>query len=97
LFRSANCAQGVADLFDDVIQIAERCKFRNCSHQGDVGCALEAAVESGELDQRRVANYLKLQSEQERNSATMAERRAKDKKLGKFYKQVISEKQSRRQ
>ncbi len=91
-----DCAQGVADLFDDVIQIAERCKYRNCGHQGDAGCALEDAVESGELDQRRLTNYLKLQSEQERNSASLAERREKDRKLGKFYKQVISEKQSRR-
>jgi len=92
----ADCAQGVADLFDDVIQIASQCKFRNCNHQGDAGCALEAAVEAGSLEQRRLTNYLKLESEQARNSATLAERREKDRKLGKFYKQVISEKQNRR-
>ena len=93
----ADCEQGVADLFDDVLTIAEQCRYRNCSHQGDVGCALEAAVETGELEQRRLTNYLKLQSEQARNSASLAERREKDRKLGKFYKSVISEKQKRRQ
>ena len=93
----ADCEQGVAYLFDDVLKIAEQCRYRNCSHQGDVGCALEAAVETGELEQRRLTNYLKLQSEQSRNSASLAERREKDRKLGKFYKSVISEKQKRRQ
>jgi ribosome biogenesis GTPase len=92
----ADCEQGVADLFDDVLQIAQHCKFGNCSHQGDAGCALAAAVESGDLDPRRFQNYLKLQTEQSRNSASLAERHEKDRKLGKFYKQVISEKQNRK-
>jgi ribosome biogenesis GTPase len=92
----ADCEQGVADLFDDILQIARHCQFRNCRHQGDAGCAVEAAVESGELDPRRLTNYLKLQSEQARNSASLAQRREKDRKLGKFYKQIISEKQNRR-
>lgn len=93
----ADCEQGVADLFDDVLKIARDCRFRNCNHQGDVGCALEAAVDAGQLEQRRLTNYLKLQSEQARNSASLADRREKDRKLGRFYKSVISEKQKRRQ
>ena len=93
----ADCEQGVADLFDDIIRIAEDCRFRNCSHRGDEGCALHAAVESGELEERRLTNYLKLQSEQARNAASLAERREQDRRLGKFYKSVISEKQRRRQ
>lgn len=92
----ADCEQGVADLFEDVLTIAQNCRYRNCSHQGDVGCALEAAVAAGEVEQRRLTNYLKLQSEQARNSASLADRREKDRKLGKFYKSVISEKQKRR-
>lgn len=93
----ADCEQGVADLFDDVLKIAEQCRYRNCNHQGDVGCALGAAVEAGDLEQRRLTSYLKLQSEQARNSASLAERHDKDRKLGKFYKSVIAEKQKRRQ
>ena len=56
----------------------------------------QEVVGAGELDQRRVNNYLKLQSEQERNSASLAERREKDRKLGQFYKSVIAGKKKRR-
>ncbi len=91
------CEQGVAELFDDVVQLSSQCKFRNCRHQGDVGCALGAAVEAGELDSRRLANFLKLQSEQSRNSASLAERREQGRKLGKMYKRIIDDKRRRRE
>ena len=41
-----DCEDGVADLFDDVIRIAEGCRFSNCNHNGDAGCAVTAAMES---------------------------------------------------
>lgn len=90
------CEVGVAELFEDVLEIANRCKFRDCQHQGDAGCAIESAVTEGDLDPRRLASYLKLQSEQARNSASLAERRERDRKQGKLYKKIISEKQNRR-
>jgi ribosome biogenesis GTPase len=86
------CEQGLADLFDDVLQFAQQCRFRNCSHQGDAGCAVEAAVDSGELEARRLRNYLKLQSEQARNSASLAQRRDRDRKTGHLYKTIIANK-----
>ena len=95
-FQLPGCEQGVAELFHDVVQLSKQCKFRNCSHQGDVGCALESAVETGVLDHRRLSNYLKLLSEQARNSSSLAERRERDRKMGRFYKRVLSEKKSRR-
>lgn len=91
------CESGLADLFDDVLQIASECRFRNCSHQGDAGCAVEAAIESGQLDARRLTSYLKLEAEQARNSTSLAERREKDRKTGQMYKNVIAEKKRRRQ
>lgn len=90
------CEDGVAELFDDVLVYADQCKFRNCTHSGDAGCAVEAAVADGLLDARRLRNYLKLQSEQERNSTSLAQRREKDRKQGQFYKSVIAEKKRRR-
>lgn len=53
----------VDDAFTDVMQIAERCAFRDCRHQGDKGCAVEAALAKGELDQARWQSYLKLHKE----------------------------------
>ncbi|MCL4113231.1 UNVERIFIED_CONTAM: hypothetical protein GTU68_052581 [Idotea baltica] len=91
------CEQGLDDLFDDIVQWAKQCKFRNCQHKSDAGCALKAAVETGELEHRRFENYMKLLSEQARNSASLADRRERDKQTGKMYKRIISEKKHRRQ
>ncbi|HVK50160.1 MAG TPA: ribosome small subunit-dependent GTPase A [Pseudoxanthomonas sp.] len=49
--------------FADVEALAEQCKFRDCSHQREPGCAVRAAIESGELDEERFFNYLKLRHE----------------------------------
>ena len=49
--------------FADIEALAEQCRFRDCSHQREPGCAVRAAVENGELDAGRLANYLKLRDE----------------------------------
>jgi len=91
------CEDGLMDVFDDVVRIAEGCRYRNCSHDQDAGCAVVAAVESGELDQRRYANFQKLNAEQAHNSRTLAERRQRDRKMGRFYKSVIKTKRRLRE
>ncbi len=90
------CEEGVSDLFVDVLEIAERCRFTDCSHEGDAGCAILAAIELGALDQRRFASFKKLQAEQQRNSSTLAERRERDRQRGRMYKSIIDEKRKRR-
>ncbi len=90
------CEQGVDELYEDILRIASNCKYRDCQHQGDAGCAVAAAVASGELDSRRLENYLKLRKEQSRNAASLAERREQDRRTGKMYKQIVSAKQRRR-
>jgi ribosome biogenesis GTPase len=86
------CEDGLLDLFEDVVRLAEGCRFRNCSHEGDAGCAVAAAIEAGELDPRRYANFQKLNAEQAHNSRTLAERRERDRQLGRFYKSVMKNK-----
>lgn len=49
--------------FADVEALAEQCRFRDCSHQREPGCAVRAAIERGELDEERFLNYLKLRDE----------------------------------
>lgn len=53
----------VAENFTDVEDIAAQCKFRDCSHDREPGCAVRAAIEAGSLDPQRYANYVKLSSE----------------------------------
>jgi len=87
----ADCKEGIASTFSDIEAYASRCKFSNCQHQSEPGCAVQQALESGDLEQRRLNNYLKLLREEALNSASLSERRASDKALGKFYKNTLSE------
>lgn len=91
------CEQGVNDVFDDVLQIARQCRFKDCNHEGDLGCAVTEAIEGGQLDRRRLISYKKLLAEQARHSQSLAVRRERDRKTGKLYKSIISAKQQRRQ
>src|SRR6188768_3475077 len=49
--------------FADIEALAEQCKFRDCSHQTEPGCAVRAAIERGDIDEERFINYLKLRDE----------------------------------
>jgi ribosome biogenesis GTPase len=80
--------EGIHATFQDISELAQRCRFADCSHQNEPGCAVRAAMEAQRLDPRRLENYLKLLAEQERNTASVAERRQSDRALGKFYKQA---------
>ncbi len=53
----------VDDAFADVAALAERCRFRDCSHESEPGCAVRAAIETGALDPARLAHHDKLQRE----------------------------------
>ena len=58
---------------------------------------MQAAIEAGELDPRRLKSYTKLQSEQARNAKSLRELRHDSRKRGQFYKSVISAKKQRKQ
>jgi ribosome biogenesis GTPase / thiamine phosphate phosphatase len=55
--------EGVGETFDDIEALASECKFRDCRHQSEPGCAVLAALERGEIDAERIASYTKLQKE----------------------------------
>ena len=87
----ADCEQGVAATFADIEELARVCRFGDCRHDSEPGCAVRRAIDSGELDARRFSNYCKLSREQAMNSASLAQRRAADKKRGQYYKRVQRE------
>jgi ribosome biogenesis GTPase len=49
--------------FSEIEKLAESCRFSDCSHDSEPGCAVKSAVEAGEIDEARYANYLKLKKE----------------------------------
>lgn len=87
----ADCKDGISATFSDVENISDCCRYSNCHHQSEPGCAVREAVESGALEQRRLDSYLKLLREEALNSASLCEKRANDKILGKFYKRTLSQ------
>jgi ribosome biogenesis GTPase len=56
-------SQGVEAAFPDIVELASRCKFDDCTHTGEPGCMVLAALEDGTLDRGRYESYLKLQLE----------------------------------
>ena len=92
----ADCETGVEETFAEIVALAEGCRFADCSHQGEPGCAVREAIEAGKLEERRLTNYRKLLREQAVNSATLAEKRERDRNLGRFYRSVQTESQRRK-
>jgi ribosome biogenesis GTPase len=74
--------QGAAQAFQDIGSLSQGCKFRDCGHQGEPGCAIEAAVRQGELSSERLQSYRKLLAElrfQERKMNPEVARQVKEK------------------
>ena len=59
-FQMTEASAGVAELFADIERLAQACRFRDCAHNAEPGCAVQAAIAAGQLDQRRLDSYNKL-------------------------------------
>ena len=82
-------SEGLERSFSDVEQITRRCRFADCSHTGEPGCAVRAALESGELEPERWESFLKLKAEADYagdRRAYAAEKEKRFKKIMKEYK-----------
>ena len=90
----SDCEDGVATLFEEIETVARDCRFGDCRHLGELGCAVAQAAENGELDPRRLENYLKLRAEQERTEETLVEKRRREKNFGKLCKRAKTQKRS---
>ena len=85
---------GLAMTFEQIGALAEQCKFNDCSHQNEKGCAVLAALEAGELIEETYNNYMKLQREQAHFTATVYEKRKRERAFGKMVKRIMQEKHS---
>lgn len=83
---------GITGTFREISELALRCRFPDCTHTGEKGCAVSEALENGIIDARAVDNYRRMLREQERYSSTEAERRKKDRAFGKMAKEIMKEK-----
>ena len=80
--------EGIADVFADVFALVEQCRFNDCKHETEPGCAILAALEANVLDQARLDRWSKLVAEERFHSASLAERKFDDKSLHKTIRAI---------
>ena len=73
----AEAASGIAEMFDDFTLAAQDCRFSNCSHGVEPGCAVQAAIATGALTSARFDRWRKLAEDQSANAARLARRRSR--------------------
>lgn len=74
------------DSFGEIRGLSRACRFADCRHAGEPGCAVRAAIGRGELPADRYESYAKLKKEAEHHGMSLAEKRRKDKAFGRFLK-----------
>ncbi len=89
--------EGLDSVFEEITEIASACKFRDCTHMGEPGCAVQQALAEGTLDANRYQSYLELKKElayleSRQNGKARQERKTKSKKFGKFVKDMKNKK-----
>jgi len=83
---------GLSKAFDDIEELATRCRFNDCGHGSEPGCAVKEALDSGELDSARYQNYLKLQKELRRLALRKMGKEAHYQKMqGKKFASMVKE------
>jgi ribosome biogenesis GTPase / thiamine phosphate phosphatase len=84
----ADAGGGVSGSFDDIIAIARSCKYNDCTHTQEPGCAVLAAVKSGELEKAKYSNYLNLKKEAGYGQMNSFKKREKSRQFGKSVKRA---------
>jgi ribosome biogenesis GTPase len=88
---------GLAEVFADVAALAAVCRFTDCAHDGEPGCAVQEAIASGAVEAKRLKRYQKLQREEARNSESLAEAHARSRRFGRMAKRVFEAKLKNRE
>lgn len=86
-----SAGEGLDDSFADITALAASCRFADCSHNNEPGCAIRKAIESGQLDAAHYQSYLKLKAESAFNEMSYVDKRKKDKAFGKMVKSVLKQ------
>lgn len=83
-----DAAAGISDVFADLQKLTTQCRFNDCKHTVEPGCAILGALKAGDIEATRLGRWRKLMEEEAFNSTSLAQRKTKDKGLGKTIKQI---------
>lgn len=84
--------EGIDNSFSDIAELSKNCRFANCSHTNEPGCAVRSAIEQGELSPEQFQNYRKLTKESEFHEMSYVEKRKKDRAFGQLVRSVTKTK-----
>ena len=87
----ADAGAGIENIFDEITFLSKKCKYADCTHIHEPGCAVLKAIEDGKLDGAKYQNYIKLKKENEFYEMTDIEKREKDRKFGQFVKKAMDQ------
>ncbi len=90
-------ADGIEQTFDEIAELSQNCKYADCTHTIEKGCAILAALEEGDLKEERYKNYIKLKKESEYYERSYLERKRRDKEFGKMVKTILKNKKKLKQ
>ena len=81
-FKISDAAAGLAEVFEDIVLLALECRFTNCTHETEPGCAIQSAIVQGTLTPVRLKRWHKLMAEDIINTGSLAKRRTRSPKSG---------------
>jgi ribosome biogenesis GTPase len=87
---------GVDETFADLVELAARCRFADCSHRLEPGCAIRAAVSAGRVDERRLRSYRRL-SHEVAEQPSIAARHARERHFGNAIRRAAADSISRKE
>ena len=88
-------SEGLEDSFADIAALATKCRFTDCGHSSEPGCAVRAAIERHDLSDARLQDYLKLRKESAFHDLSYVERRKRDRDFGRFVRSAMKHKAKR--
>lgn len=93
--RVAELDQSIGAVFEDIESLAMQCRFADCQHEAEPGCAVLRAIQENKIDARRLASYKKLLRENALATTTLVEKRSQARDFAKMVKEAKSMKQKR--
>ncbi len=87
---------GLGDTFNEIDELSDQCKFKDCAHTVEAGCAVLEALGNEKISEERYNNYIKIFKEAQYNEMSYVEKRQKDKQFGKFFHSTMKDVKKRK-
>lgn len=84
--RLTDASDAVDSVFSDLVDLAAACRFSDCAHDREPGCAVQAAIKAGEIDADRLERWRKLAGEEAHNASSLHESRKRERALHQTYR-----------